>query len=173
MYNKFVEFFNYKLFSEQLLTERQRDNFLNLICEVAELEFLAKLPRNFKEKEILSYIDKLRLKYNVKYNSRYLTTRWEKIFKNNLYKSTLDANIIILKRDKKICQYCNRTNNLQIHHVIPKDEKKYRGADSYYNLVLACEQCNIGISNTIVLPRNWWLLHSDSKYAPKHLSKRS
>jgi len=168
MENKLLEFWDYKLFIEQLNNEKHRNSFINMLCEVAELEFLSKLPREIGEDKLISYINKMNAKYNAQYDSHYLKERWVKIFKSQLYNSVTEAVLIILKRDKNKCQYCNRINKLQIHHVIPKDEKRYRGVNSYYNLVVACEQCNHEISNAIYIPQNWWHLHPESKHCPNY-----
>ena len=165
--NKLLKgFLNYKLYVENLTTEKETTKFLKSICEIAELEFLSILPRNIKPNQLESYIEKINLKFGTHYDSKYLKMRWQKIFKDHLYKSKSEAGPIIVKRDKYICQYCSRVNKLEIHHVIPIDAKKYRGVNSYYNMVLACKKCNLEISNSIRLPKNWWELHPDSKHRP-------
>ncbi len=46
----------------------------------------------------------------------------------------------IIKRDNNMCQYCGATSgNMTVDHVIPKLRK---GADTWENLVCACERCN-------------------------------
>jgi hypothetical protein len=166
MIYRLIEFWQYKLFSENLISEKQLSVYLNSLCEIAELEFLSRLPRRGTAKSIISFIAKIGIQYGVNYDAEYLAKRWKKIFVDSRYISLAEATGIISKRDKNRCQYCPRMDNLQIHHVIPKDRKKYCGADSYYNLTLACKKCNIEISNTIVLPQNWWELHPESKFAP-------
>ena len=164
MTNRLSTFWNYKIFSETLLSAKQKNTFLNSLCEIAELEFLSRLPRGVTERKIISFIEKIGKQYGVTYDAEYLAKRWNKLFGSVRFRSTAEANNIITLRDKKKCQYCNRIDKLEIHHVIPQDKKKYRGVDSYYNLVLACERCNKEILNNIVLPQNWWVLHPDSKY---------
>lgn len=101
--------------------------------------------------------------FNIIYDNDYLIARWRKIFKTKTYKGIDNLAVReILLRDNSTCQYCNKRNNLHIHHVIPQ-HRKYRGPNSYYNLVTACQKCNSEILNRIVLPRNWWKLHPDSK----------
>lgn len=163
--DKFLEYWHYKVFVEELITLKHKRQYLNSICEIAELEFLARLPRITSRKEIESYLNKITIKFDIVCDVNYLKKRWIKLFKEKIYKSTADARLDILKRDKNKCQYCERTRNLEVHHVIPKDSKKCNGSDSYYNLVLACGGCNKVISNDIVLPRNWWLLHSESRHS--------
>jgi 5-methylcytosine-specific restriction endonuclease McrA len=46
---------------------------------------------------------------------------------------------MIYKRDENKCQYCGSTRHLTIDHVIPKSKG---GDDSWFNLALACSQCN-------------------------------
>ena len=46
---------------------------------------------------------------------------------------------MIYKRDENKCQYCGSTRHLTIDHVIPKS---MGGDDSWFNLTLACSQCN-------------------------------
>jgi 5-methylcytosine-specific restriction endonuclease McrA len=45
----------------------------------------------------------------------------------------------ILKRDGMKCQYCGSTRDLTIDHIVPKSRG---GADSWENLVTACNSCN-------------------------------
>jgi hypothetical protein len=165
MTKKLATFLNYKIFSESLFSDKQKINYLNSLCEIAELEFLSRLPRGVTDKEINSFIQKAGKQYGIVYDADYLAMRWKKLFGSEIFRSAAEANKVIFSRDKNKCQYCNRNEKLEVHHVIPKDKKKYRGVDSYYNLVLACERCNKEILNNIVLPQNWWDLHSDSRYS--------
>jgi 5-methylcytosine-specific restriction endonuclease McrA len=49
----------------------------------------------------------------------------------------------VLKRDKHICQNCNRSfSYLQIHHKIPLNEN---GTDSIDNLISLCYECHFKI----------------------------
>lgn len=45
----------------------------------------------------------------------------------------------VLKRDGHRCQYCNKTEDLTIDHVIPRSRG---GGDTWENLVAACNRCN-------------------------------
>lgn len=45
----------------------------------------------------------------------------------------------VLKRDMNKCQYCGKSDDLTIDHVIPRSRG---GADSWENLVAACNKCN-------------------------------
>ena len=46
----------------------------------------------------------------------------------------------VIKRDNGVCQYCGTTHgNMTVDHVIPTVRG---GADSWDNLVCACERCN-------------------------------
>ena len=46
----------------------------------------------------------------------------------------------ILKRDRKTCQYCGRTEgHMTVDHVIPRS---LGGTESWENLVCACSSCN-------------------------------
>lgn len=47
---------------------------------------------------------------------------------------------MIYKRDGHRCQYCGRSSNLTIDHVIPKSKG---GEDSWENLTICCVQCNM------------------------------
>lgn|SRR5699024_1689418 len=50
----------------------------------------------------------------------------------------------IFKRDGNICQYCGDTHNLTIDHIMPRSRG---GADSWENLVTACDTCNVRKGN--------------------------
>lgn len=45
----------------------------------------------------------------------------------------------VLKRDGNRCQYCLKAEDLTIDHVLPKSRG---GADTWENLVTACNKCN-------------------------------
>lgn len=55
------------------------------------------------------------------------------------YKNIVLSRKNILKRDANTCQYCGSTDDLTIDHIIPKSRG---GADSWENLVAACNKCN-------------------------------
>lgn len=45
----------------------------------------------------------------------------------------------IFLRDAYSCQYCGRTSNLTIDHIVPRARG---GNDSWQNIILACGRCN-------------------------------
>lgn len=55
------------------------------------------------------------------------------------YKKIVLSRKNILRRDLYSCQYCRRSDNLTIDHVIPKSKG---GDDSWENLITACIDCN-------------------------------
>lgn len=50
----------------------------------------------------------------------------------------------IMKRDRNTCQYCGSRSDLTLDHVMPKSRG---GADSWENLVTACNSCNVKKGN--------------------------
>lgn len=50
----------------------------------------------------------------------------------------------IMKRDRHTCQYCGTKSDLTLDHVLPRSRG---GADSWENLVTACNQCNVKKGN--------------------------
>lgn len=46
----------------------------------------------------------------------------------------------IFKRDGTFCRNCGSTENLTLHHIIPK---AMNGSDSPRNLILLCRECHI------------------------------
>lgn len=50
----------------------------------------------------------------------------------------------IMKRDRHICQYCGSKKGLTLDHVLPRSRG---GADSWENLVTACDTCNVKKGN--------------------------
>jgi 5-methylcytosine-specific restriction endonuclease McrA len=50
----------------------------------------------------------------------------------------------IMKRDRSTCQYCGTKSDLTLDHVLPKSRG---GADSWENLVTACNTCNVKKGN--------------------------
>jgi hypothetical protein len=46
---------------------------------------------------------------------------------------------LIFKRDRHTCQYCGRRTELTLDHVMPQSRG---GADTWENLVSACQPCN-------------------------------
>jgi len=58
----------------------------------------------------------------------------------------------ILKRDKNICQYClNDSSELIVEHVIPYI---LGGNGEQYNLVAACNPCNLKKRSKVWIPNN-------------------
>jgi 5-methylcytosine-specific restriction endonuclease McrA len=56
------------------------------------------------------------------------------------YKRILLTRKNIIKRDRHTCQYCgDREGPMTVDHVIPKS---FGGADTWENMVCACERCN-------------------------------
>jgi len=58
----------------------------------------------------------------------------------------------ILKRDNFTCQYCGKNPNeddikLHIDHIIPKSKG---GKDIAENLIVSCEECNLGKSDVLL-----------------------
>ncbi len=48
----------------------------------------------------------------------------------------------ILERDNYSCRFCNRTEEIQVHHITPKS----LGGDNHeYNLITLCKFCHIFI----------------------------
>jgi 5-methylcytosine-specific restriction endonuclease McrA len=51
----------------------------------------------------------------------------------------------VLERDRHTCQYCDyRGEDLTLDHVVPRSRG---GADTWENLVTACERCNVKKGN--------------------------
>lgn len=50
----------------------------------------------------------------------------------------------VMKRDNNRCQYCRRSKNLTIDHVLPRSRG---GKDTWENLVTACDDCNVRKGN--------------------------
>lgn len=56
------------------------------------------------------------------------------------YKRILLTRKNIIKRDRHTCQYCgDKKGMMTVDHVIPK---RFRGGDTWENLVCACARCN-------------------------------
>lgn len=55
------------------------------------------------------------------------------------YKNLVVSRRNVLKRDGNRCQYCSKTEDLTIDHVLPKSRG---GNDTWENLVTACNKCN-------------------------------
>ncbi|MCH8556495.1 MAG: HNH endonuclease [Balneolia bacterium] len=70
----------------------------------------------------------------------------------------------VMKRDGMKCQYCKSGRDLTIDHVIPKSRG---GADSWENLVTACNKCNNKKGNKTPREANMPLL--SKPYRPSHI----
>lgn len=86
------------------------------------------------------------------YRKEYLR-KWNK---ENGYKYTkgLSVRFKVLNRDSFTCQYCGqKAPNVELHvdHVIPRSKG---GLSSIDNLVTACQDCNLGKSNHLLLTEN-------------------
>ncbi len=56
------------------------------------------------------------------------------------YKKILLTRKNIVKRDRHTCQYCgDREGSMTVDHITPKS---FGGADTWENMVCACERCN-------------------------------
>lgn len=93
-----------------------------------------------------------------KFNCSYSAIISDKTFLISRYKYTVfpsrKVKQIILERDNYTCQYCGKQNcKLIVDHVIPYT---LEGVGYEYNLVAACESCNIkkGKNERIWIPRN-------------------
>jgi hypothetical protein len=113
------------------------------------------------EHELHNKIVTLNQKYQIRLDPVYLSERWKKFFsrkQNSIFDDSIKN--FIIKRDRGRCSYCDYNRNMEVHHVIPQEMK---GSHSEYNLVAACIACNRSIGATIKLPKNWWLLHPESR----------
>src|SRR5690606_15955538 len=55
------------------------------------------------------------------------------------YKNLVVSRRNVLKRDGHRCQYCGKSDDLTIDHVLPRSRG---GVDTWENLVAACNRCN-------------------------------
>ena len=100
-------------------------------------------------------------KYDIEYAIAHKLQRSEKfsqeLIKNSRRLNQLTARAFvtfvikpyILKRDKYLCQLCNRTNNsLNIHHIIPINQNNTQeNILNPFNLVTLCNKCHIVIAH--------------------------
>lgn len=94
----------------------------------------------------------------------YLRERWKSLYsKQNIGQFDRKMREHIITRDENRCSYCGYTKNLEAHHVIPQ---KLNGPNNPINLVACCKDCNIDIGATIRIPKNWWILHPNSRNRP-------
>ncbi len=71
----------------------------------------------------------------------------------------------IMKRDRHICQYCGSKKGLTLDHVLPRSRG---GADSWENLVTACDACNVKKGNRTPEEANMPL--NIKPYRPIHIT---
>ena len=71
----------------------------------------------------------------------------------------------IFKRDANTCQYCGDSRNLTIDHVLPRSRG---GADSWENLVTACDTCNVEKGSRT--PKEAGMPLSTKPYRPVHIT---
>ncbi|MCH8494102.1 MAG: HNH endonuclease [Balneolales bacterium] len=70
----------------------------------------------------------------------------------------------IIKRDSHKCQYCGKSSDLTIDHIIPRSRG---GKDTWENLVAACDRCNHKKGNRTPKEANMPLLRDP--YRPNHI----
>jgi HNH endonuclease len=133
------------------------------ICEREELLFIASY--HFAA-SVSEFKNLLKRDVGISANSRlagYLSARWKKLFGD--HKATVRMESFeLLKRDGPGCAYCRvRTNNYEVHHVIPLARN---GFNAPSNLVLTCLGCNRRISSNLEIPGIWWRLHPESQFNP-------
>ena len=132
------------------------------ICEREELLLLARYHFVASPAEFRNVLSRDVGIHSEMEQSRYLVGRWKKLF-GSAWGPRLSVREL-QGRDGVGCQYCLlRSEAYDVHHVIPQQKK---GSDSPFNLVLTCPPCNKRISNNVVIPRNWWALHSESRFSP-------
>lgn len=70
----------------------------------------------------------------------------------------------IIKRDSHKCQYCGKSTDLTIDHIIPRSRG---GKDTWENLVAACDRCNHKKGNRTPKEANMPLLRDP--FRPNHI----
>ena len=70
----------------------------------------------------------------------------------------------IIKRDSHKCQYCGKSSDLTIDHIIPRSRG---GKDTWENLVAACDRCNHKKGNRTPKEANMPLLRDP--FRPNHI----
>jgi 5-methylcytosine-specific restriction endonuclease McrA len=134
---------------------------LRNICEREELLFLAQHHFVGSDNELRNVLARDAGIAADSEQSKYLVGRWRKLFGASLIEQRPSVREL-QERDGVGCQYCLlRSSRFEVHHVIPQEK---HGKDSPFNLVLTCPACNKRISNNIVIPRNWWFLHPESRF---------
>jgi len=139
------------------------DDYMKEQIEIHELALISSFYYLKNNNEVKFQVSLINKKYNISLDSEYLSRRWEKFYSRK-NKAKFDNNIknIIIKRDAMKCSYCDYCDKeIQVHHVIPQAK---HGPTSQYNLVTACSICNLSIGNNICLPKNWEILHPESKW---------
>lgn len=135
---------------------------LRSMCEREELLFLARHHFVRSENELRNMLARDVGVAADSEQSKYLVKRWGKLF-GARWAGRRPSARELQERDGLGCQYCLlRSGRFEVHHVIPQEK---HGKDSPFNLVLTCPVCNKRISNNVVLPRNWWFLHPESRFS--------
>jgi 5-methylcytosine-specific restriction endonuclease McrA len=80
------------------------------------------------------------------------------------YKHIVMTRKNILKRDGHRCQYCGTSSELTIDHVVPRSRG---GADTWENLVTACDRCNHRKGNRT--PREAGMPLRREPFRPNHI----
>lgn len=136
-------------------------SYLKNLIEIEELKFICVYYMLNDHYEFQDEILKLNKKYRITLDPIYLSKRWEKFYSRRENKKFDDRiKEYVFNRDGKKCSYCGYNKEIQIHHVVPREQK---GPNSKYNLVTVCRKCNISIGTNIKIPLNWWSLHPDSQ----------
>ncbi len=81
------------------------------------------------------------------------------------YKRIVLSRRNIMKRDNNTCQYCGRRSDLTLDHVMPRSRN---GADSWENLVTACNICNVKKGNRTPAEASMEL--KTEPYRPVHIT---
>jgi len=71
----------------------------------------------------------------------------------------------VMKRDNHTCQYCGVKSDLTLDHVLPRSRG---GADSWENLVTACNHCNVKKGNRT--PEEARMPLNIKPYRPVHIT---
>ena len=135
---------------------------IRAICEREELLFLARYHHARSVREVKNALLRDLGGELGSEQVAYILRRWKKLFGAAGRVGALSANELC-DRDGLGCQYCLlRSPDYEVHHVIPREK---HGTNSPWNLVLTCRACNRSILNGIVIPRNWWILHPESRFS--------
>ncbi|MCX2745811.1 HNH endonuclease [Mangrovivirga sp. M17] len=80
------------------------------------------------------------------------------------YKNVMLSRQNIFRRDKHQCQYCGKSSDLTVDHLIPKAKG---GKTTWSNLVTACKRCNTVKGNSS--PEEVGLQLRQKPYRPNYL----